>query len=134
MAWDGSELADQALGMAVDLARSYDAEIVAASVLGPDADAAALDRAFSAVKEDRCAGIAVEHHVISGRHPATDLLDFAHAHGFDLLVIGHHRDERAGGLVLHGVTEHLVSACRVPVLVVGSDQRAAGSSMPKTRR
>jgi nucleotide-binding universal stress UspA family protein len=120
VAWDGSELAEQALDMAVDLARTYDAEIVAASVLGPGVDGHALDTAFASAREQRCAGVAVEHRVISGRHPAADLLDFAHEHGFDLLVIGHHRGKVPGRLLLHGVTEHLVSACRLPVLVVGS--------------
>jgi nucleotide-binding universal stress UspA family protein len=120
VAWDGSELAERALDMAVDLARSYDAEIVAASVLAPGADGHALDTAFAAARESRCAGVSVEHRVISGRHPAADLLDFAHEHGSDLLVIGHHRDRAPGRLMLHGVTEHLVAAGRVPVLVVGT--------------
>ena len=120
VAWDGSELAGQALDLAVDLARTYRAEVVAASVLAPGADGRALDAAFAAARESRCGGVEVEHAVIRGRHPAADLLGFAHEHGFDLLVIGHHRDTGPGRLALHGVTEHLVSASRVPVLVVGA--------------
>jgi nucleotide-binding universal stress UspA family protein len=126
VAWDGSELAERALDMAVDLACTYEAEIVAASVLAPAGDPHLLHTAFARARE-QCAsrGIEPEHAMIEGSHPAHDLLEFAHEHGFDLLVIGHHRHARpGGGIMLHGMTEHLLSAAQLPMLVVGSEQPA----------
>jgi nucleotide-binding universal stress UspA family protein len=123
VAWDGSELAERALEMAVDIACTYEAEIVAASVLAPAGDPHLLESAFARAYQE-CAdrGVEVEHQIIEGGHPAHDLLEYAHEHGFDLLVIGHHRHDRPEGIRLHGMTQHLVSAAQLPMLVVGSEK------------
>jgi nucleotide-binding universal stress UspA family protein len=123
VAWDGSALAERALDMAVDIACTYEAEIVAASVLAPAGDPHLLQAAFARAREacvDR--GVEPEHAIIEGGHPARDLLEYAHEHGFDLLVIGHHRHERPGGIMLHGMTERLLTAAQLPMLVVGSEE------------
>ena len=49
---------------------------------------------------------------------------YAHEHGFDLIVCGHHHSRRAGRLLLKGVTQDLVSAAATPVLVVGENHTA----------
>jgi nucleotide-binding universal stress UspA family protein len=135
IAWDGSNVARRALDHAVNIARAYDAELVAISVAhSPEhaeteedrAESAAgarkyLEETFTRVRDraDRV-GVPIEQQVIDGDHPAEDLLGYAHDHGFDLIVAGHHRStDRAGRLLLHGVPEKLVAAAEVPVLIIG---------------
>lgn len=134
VAWDGSDVARRALDVAIDVARRYDAELVAASVAysPPHAETEAdrvesvdaarryLTDTFDQVR-DRAerVGVSVEHEVIEGSNPAHDLLSFGHEHAFDLIVAGHHRTGRAGRLLLHGVPEQLVAAADIPLLVVG---------------
>lgn len=133
IAWDGSTSAEWAFDVAVDLARRYDAELVAVSVAHSPAhaetagdreesvDAARryLEETFVQVR-DRAerAGIEVEHAIVEGDEPARAVLDHAHEHGFDLLVVGHHR-RRAGRFLLHGLAEKTIELSDVPVLVVG---------------
>jgi nucleotide-binding universal stress UspA family protein len=137
VAWDGSPPAQQALSLAIDLARRYDAEIVAASVAHSPAhaeteedrresvDAARrfLEESFRRVRDraDR-AGVPIEHVIIEGEdhEPADDLVRYAHEHGFDLVVAGHHRGRRRPGrLVLHGLADRLVAHADLPVLITG---------------
>jgi nucleotide-binding universal stress UspA family protein len=134
IAWDDSKPARRALDLAIDLARRYEAEIVAASVAhSPGHAETEADRVESvettrrhlveslAGIRDRAdrVGVPLEHVVIEGDRPAEDLLRYAHEHGFDLVVAGHHRGGRAGRFLLHGLAERLVDASSVPVLVVG---------------
>jgi nucleotide-binding universal stress UspA family protein len=136
VAWDGSDVARRALDVAIDVARRYDAELVAASVAysPPHAETEA-DRVESVNAarrylietldkvRDRAerVGVPLAHEVLEGCAPATDLLGFAHEHAFDLMVTGHHRTGRAGRLLLHGVPEQLVAAADIPLLVVGEN-------------
>lgn len=118
--WDGSESSEPALDAAVQLAARYEAEIVAVSAIGPsgpdrEAAAAGLERARAAAHD---AGVEISHDVIEGARPSHDLHAYAHERGFDLIVVGHHPDRRPGVLVLHGVTDQLVSESEIPVLVV----------------
>jgi nucleotide-binding universal stress UspA family protein len=115
--WDGSHPARRALDIAIDLARRYEAGLCAVSVAHSPAHAEtesdrleSVDAArrylvdsLAAVRDraDRI-GVPLEHVVIEGDHPAEDLLAYAHHHGFDLIVAGHHRSSRAGRLLLHG--------------------------------
>jgi nucleotide-binding universal stress UspA family protein len=132
VAWDGSELAGRALDAAVQFAARYEAQVVAASVVrapphqhqGPAEMTEQAHRRLAAAFEEgrgpaERSGVAISHEILDGHDAAADLLAYAHEHGFDLVVIGHHRHPRPGTFVLHGVTEHLVSAADVPVLVVG---------------
>lgn len=133
LAWDGSAVARRAFDVAIGLARANDAELVVASVAyspahaetSADRDESAeaarryLRETFDEVR-DRAerAGVDVEQHVVEGDDPARALLSFSHEHGFDLLVVGHHRAGRAGRLLLRGVPPALVEASSAPVLVV----------------
>jgi nucleotide-binding universal stress UspA family protein len=133
LAWDGSPPATRALDMAVDLARRYDAEVVAGSVAhspthaeteadraeSVDAARRYLTETFAEVRDraDRV-GVPLEHVVLEGDHPAEDLLAYAHEHGFDLIVAGHHHGSRAGRFLLHGLAERLVDRAVLPLLIV----------------
>lgn len=135
LAWDGSPPAEWAFDVALDLARRYDADLVAASVAHSPAhaetagdrresvDAARryLEETFTVIRDraDRV-GVTVEHVVIEGEDPANDVLGYAHEHGFDLLVIGHHRRNRSGRFLIHGLAEKTVEAADLPVLVVAN--------------
>jgi nucleotide-binding universal stress UspA family protein len=134
IAWDGSRPARRALDVGIDLARRYEADVVAVSVAhSPGHAETEADRVesveaarlyltdtFGRVRDraDRI-GVPLEQVVIESDHPAEDLLGYAHDHGFDLIVAGHHRGSRSGRLLLHGLTERLVAAGTIPVLVVG---------------
>jgi nucleotide-binding universal stress UspA family protein len=135
IAWDGSPPAEWAFDAAADLARRYDAELVAISVAHSPAhaetsedrresvDAARryLEETFERVR-DRAerSGVAVELVVIEGDDPAASILDHAHEHGFDLLVLGHHHRRRSGRFLLHGLAEKTLEAAELPVLVVAN--------------
>lgn len=135
LAWDGSPPAELAFDAALDLARRYDAELCAASVAHSPAhaetgddrresvDAARryLEETFAQVR-DRAerAGVAVDHVILEGDDPAAVILGYAHEHGFDLLVIGHHRKSRSGRFLIHGLTAKTIDAAELPVLVVAN--------------
>jgi nucleotide-binding universal stress UspA family protein len=135
VAWDGSPSARRALDLAIDVARRYGAEIVAASVAHSPAHAETeedrresveaarlfLEQSFQRVRDraDR-AGVPVEQVIIEGDEPADDIVRYAHEHGFDLVVAGHHRGRRrAGRLMLHGLADRLVAHADLPVLITG---------------
>ncbi len=137
LAWDGTAVALRAFDAAIDMTRRYDAELVAVSIAYSPAHAeTAADReesadaarrylqdSFAEVR-DRAerAGVDVEHQIIEGETPARALLEYAHRHGFDLIVCGHHHSLRAGRLLLKDVTQELVNDT-IPVLVISEDAR-----------
>jgi nucleotide-binding universal stress UspA family protein len=138
IAWDGSDVALRAFDAAIDMTRRYHAELVAISIAYSPAHAeTAGDREESADAAHRYlqetfrevadraerAGVDVEHQIIMGETPARALLDYAHEHGFDLLVMGHHHSRRAGRLLLRGVTQQLLADATIPVLVVSDDDQ-----------
>lgn len=137
LAWDGSEVALRAFDVAIDVARRYDIELVAVSIAYSPAHAEtaadrdettdAAHRYLTQTFEDvidraHRAGVDVEHEIIDGDTPARALLDYAHTHGFDLIVCGHHHSGRAGRLLLKGVAPELIQD-GVPILVVGDGAR-----------
>src|SRR5487761_1356740 len=125
LAWDGSQIALRAFDVAIDMTRRYGGELVAVSIAytpshaettadreeSTEAARRYLKESFAEVRDraDR-AGVAVEHEIIEGEHPARALLHHAHEHGFDLILCGQHHSRRAGRLLLHGVAEDLVQA------------------------
>ncbi|MGA3362224.1 MAG: universal stress protein [Solirubrobacteraceae bacterium] len=136
LAWDGSELALRAFDVAIDLARRYDAELLAVSIAYSPAHAeTAADREESsdaarrylretfAEVSDRAerAGMSVEHQIIDGE-AAQALAGYADEHGFDLIVCGHHHSRRTGRLLLRGVTERLLADSTIPLLVVSGER------------
>jgi nucleotide-binding universal stress UspA family protein len=135
LAWDGSPPAQRALDLAIDIARRYGAEIVAASVAHSPTHAETEEDRLESVEaarryleesyvrvRDRAqrAGVAIEQVIIEGEEPADDIVRYAHEHGFDLVVAGHHRGRRRPGrLVLHGLADRLVAHADLPVLIAG---------------
>jgi nucleotide-binding universal stress UspA family protein len=136
LAWDGSQVALRAFDVAIDITRRYDGELIVVSIAHSPAHAETssdreqssqaarryLRETFAEVRDraDR-AGVAIEHQIIDGDHPARALIDHAHQQGFDLIICGQHHSRRAGRLLLHGVAEDLVTAAVIPVLVVGEE-------------
>ncbi len=134
IAWDASRPAVHALDIAIDLARRYDGEIVAVSVAQAPTHAETRedrDESVAAAREhlegtlgevrDRAdrVGVPLEHVIITGSHPAEDILRFAHDHGTDLVIVGRHSSSRAGRMLLHGVSDELARSAQLPVLIVG---------------
>jgi nucleotide-binding universal stress UspA family protein len=137
LAWDGSEVALRAFDVAIDVTRRYDAELVAISIAyspahaetpGDRAETAAAARRYLTHTFDEVAdrayraGVEVRHEIIDGQAPARALLEYAHTHGFDLIICGHHRTGRAGRLLLKGVAPELIEN-GAPVLVVSDGER-----------
>ena len=135
LAWDGSEVALRAFDVAIDITRRYQASLQAVSIAYSPAHAeTSADRIESAEAarrylletfaqpRDRAErAVDVEHEVIEREPPARTLLAHAHAHGFDLIICGHHHSRRAGRLLLRGVAEALIADATTPVLVVSED-------------
>jgi nucleotide-binding universal stress UspA family protein len=135
IAWDGSPPSEWAFEAALDLARRYEAQLCAVSVAHSPAHAETgedrqesvnaarhyLEETFGQVRDraDR-AGVSVEHVIVDGDNPASDILGYAHEHGFDLLVVGHHRKTRSGRFLIHGLTAKTIDAAEIPVLVVAN--------------
>ncbi|HTS72967.1 MAG TPA: universal stress protein [Gaiellaceae bacterium] len=133
IAWDGSPPAEWAFDAALDVARRFNAELCAISVAHSPAHAETeedrresvadarryLEESYAPVK-DRAerAGVAVDQIVIEGEEPAAAILDYTHEHGFDLLVIGHHRKSRSRRFLIHGLTSKTMDTADLPVLVV----------------
>jgi nucleotide-binding universal stress UspA family protein len=137
LAWDGSEVALLAFDAAIDIARRYQANLVAVSIAYSPAHAeTATDRHETADAAQRYladtfsevidraqrAGVDATHEIIAGETPAAALTRYATDHGFDLIVCGHHPTRRAGRLLLRGVTSELIESI-VPVLVITGDRR-----------
>lgn len=138
LAWDGSSAALRAFDAAIDLSRRYEVELVALSIAYSPAHAETeADRSESAEAarrylaqtfeevRDRAerAGVSVEHDIVAGDEPHSALVTYCHDHGFDLIVTGHHREGRAGRLLLRGIATKLIETASVPVLVVGEQDR-----------
>jgi nucleotide-binding universal stress UspA family protein len=137
LAWDGSDVALRAFDFAIDLTRRYDGDLVAVSIAYSPAHAETdadrqesteaahryLAGTFQEV-QDRAerAGVTVEHELIEGDTPTQALVDYAHEHGFDLIVCGHHHSRRAGRLLLRGVTHDLLEATTIPVLIISETE------------
>lgn len=136
IAWDGSRPARRAFDNALDMARRYEAELVAISVAyspahaetdsdraeSVDAARQYLEETFTSL-EDRArrVGVPLDHIVIEGDNPADDIVNYAHQHGFDLVVVGHHRNRRAGRFFLHGLAERMIAHAAMPVMVISEE-------------
>ena len=137
--FDGSEEAQQAIELALDLGRHLGAELTVFSVL-PDlshlettearaaAERAAMERLISelAPAKLRAAANNVKLYevVINGGDPADQIAAHADEHGFDLVVVGSHGQERLTHGGLGRVVERLVRDPHCPVLIVPNRARA----------
>ncbi len=147
VALDGSELAEQALPMAQDLARSSNAAIHLIQVISrqPELQAArgGGDYSLQAVEMDRDlarrlietrltsgqeyldrvaaeltnADLKVETAILEGA-VGENIVDYSREHGVDLIVISTHGYGGVKRLLLGSVTDRVIRSCEVPVLVV----------------
>jgi nucleotide-binding universal stress UspA family protein len=138
LAWDGSAVALRAFDFAIDITRRNEAELVAVSIAySPGHAETSADREESTQAAERYlastfqevadraerAGVGVDQQIIAAEAPAHALSAYAHEHGFDLIVCGHHHARRVGRLLLRGVAHDLIEATAIPVLVVSDDER-----------
>jgi nucleotide-binding universal stress UspA family protein len=143
--WDGSDLSERAFAIAHDLGGVYGAELMAVCVVErPRSDRRSLKRShhdqarpagaplpsaapvhelfmqrhqFST--DDQPEPFRVEFRAIHGDDVVTDLLNLAHEHGSDLVVVGHHHEHPSQHMFPRGLTERLLFSAQLPVLVVG---------------
>lgn len=137
---DGSDLSDQAISKAVDLARSLGARItffhaepglpVALAGLGEQVDPRTLDMLVSVsrqqtreILERACqsatvAGVSAESHSSMNPMPHEAIMETARAVGADLIVMASHGRRGLGALLLGSETQKVLTHSPIPVLVV----------------
>lgn len=132
VATDGSEYSDVAADHAVDLAHQYDATLHALSVVEMDVSFSetiteqmlkdlegrgrkAVDAIITRAHD---AGVtSVEGTVVRGT-PHTAIMDYAHEHDVNLVVVGTHGRRGLDRLLLGSVAERVLRTADIPVLVV----------------
>jgi nucleotide-binding universal stress UspA family protein len=137
---DGSELSDQAVGRALDLAGVLGARItfvhaepglpVALAGLGEPVDPRTLEMLVSASREqsreilaNACrraeeSGIAAERLSLVNPMPHEAIVEAASRVGADLIVMASHGRRGIGALLLGSETQKVLTHCALPVLVV----------------
>ena len=137
---DGSELSDQAVARAVDLARSLGARItffhaepglpVALAGLGEQVDPRTLDLLVSvgheqgrtilsqACRSAETAGVRAESHSVINPVPAEAIVEAAATVGADLIVMASHGRRGLNALLLGSETHRVLTLATQPVLVV----------------
>jgi nucleotide-binding universal stress UspA family protein len=139
LATDGSAASEQAVAMAVGLARTHQARLVAVYVVDPypylgigDTNLAGFNAYMAAAQEhaaqahaevaQRCAegGAAVDLDVVLVEEAGVTagILATARQRGSDLIVIGSHGRSGVDRIVLGSVAAKVVAQSAVPVLVV----------------
>jgi nucleotide-binding universal stress UspA family protein len=117
---DGSELAEEALGYAVPIAKRHDATVHMVFVIGQDADASEDDEARKYL-----AGVAeklnypAEAHVRLG-HPADEIIDTGDELPDPLIVMTTHGRTGIGRWIYGSVADKVVHASEAPVLLLRS--------------
>lgn len=122
VAYDFSEHADDALGWAVDLARSLKATVAVVYVTAEGADeekVSAARRDLARVADD--IGPEVASHVIEGDDPAETLVRFADESGIDAIVVGTRALGTLQRLLVGSVTDEILKRAHCPVMVVRAD-------------
>ncbi|MBI3994631.1 MAG: universal stress protein [Nitrospirae bacterium] len=130
---DGSEGAKKALGVAIDLAKRYQAELHTLSVeehlphyaatVGEVVEAhAEADDYFKKITKEAKAiatqqGVALHAHVMPG-HEVETVVTFAKEKGFDLLVIGFMGHSKIFGRIWGSTSQNLTRLSPCTVLVV----------------
>ena len=134
LATDLSTASDAATTVALDLAASLRARLLAVSVVDPGAlrlpggrYAARVDQvrtererfAQELVARGRSMGVTVDFLVWEG-DPGEAIIDAAQAEGADMIVVGSHGRGTVGRFLIGSVSDHVVRNASCPVLVVRS--------------
>ena len=132
---DGSECADKAFGVAVDLAKLHGSQIAACSIVDPvlvvgstppspamdvvltDMQNEAHRRIDDAVERAREAGVAARGEGITGV-AFERILDFAKRNAADVIVMGTHGREGLPRFFMGSVAEMVLRKSSCPVLIV----------------
>lgn len=131
VAFDGSEPAQKAYDMALDLAKKYASEIHVIAVARPPEFAeevemkAAIESArahfenqFGRLqKEARLAGLNSHFHIPTG-HPAEQIIRAAEQYGIDLIVFGHRGHGVFERWLLGSVSRTIIAYAHCAVMVV----------------
>jgi len=131
VAFDGSDQAEKAFRLGLEIAKKFSAKVVAVGVVRLPEPAisveveAMLDRGkqhFDEVfgrleKESAQHGVAFESHVVVG-HPAEQVLRQAEDTHADLIVMGRRGMSRATRWILGSVSERVLRYAHCPVMVV----------------
>ncbi|WP_132058698.1 universal stress protein [Halorussus amylolyticus] len=139
---DGSQQARRAVERAVDLAKTYDAELHVLFVVDTTRFGAEVDATFVIGKLERAGEQIVEETVAqateAGVSDATGvvefgpihgvILDYADDHDVDLVVMGTHGRRGVDRYLFGSVTEKVVRRSDVPVLTVRGSSPEAESS------
>lgn len=137
---DGSDLSDQAIAKAVDLAKTLGARItffhaepglpVALAGLGEQVDPRTLDMLVTASRQQtreilnqasrtaEAAGVSADSRSVMNPIPSEAIAEAASAVGADLIVMASHGRRGLGALVLGSETQKVLTHSTLPVLVV----------------
>ncbi len=129
---DGSKLAEEAIAVAVDMARTHDGVIELLIVLDTvaadgftefaDSEHMAITEAVNAYMKsvviDLAEGSITGHRVISAPNVAEAIVGFAFDNDMDMIVMASHGRSGLGRWLLGSVTEKVIRTACVPVLVV----------------
>ena len=128
---DGSEGAQKALGLAINLAKRFRAKLHMIMVKEPPRFPTTLDEIAAeeeeanhrfeqviadAVAQATKSGVLIEPHVVGG-HPVPTIVEFIERNGFDLLVIGYMGHSAIYNRLIGSTTDRLVELGPCHVLV-----------------
>lgn len=108
LAWEERHESPRARELASEIVDRYEAELVV-GLLVP----AGSGGAPAMTDSDGLFRVTIPY-----RHVARDVAAFAHEHGYDLIVVGHHPPERSHRVFTHDIARELVDLADIPVLVV----------------
>lgn len=131
LAYDGSGVADQAFGYAVDLAGRYQAPLIVLAIARPPDFADDVELVAMLEKEEEGfqvqfvrmrelaagAGIAAEFRCLVG-HPTEQIIKYAEAHGVGLIIVGHRRRSLLERLFLGSTSLGVLAHAPCAVMVV----------------
>ncbi len=121
LAWEEDHPPLAALAAARNLVRVCDAELTVATVVRQERHPHPPAVAAPDLGRDVLYARVVAH------HPAAGLLSFAHEHGFDLLVVGHHAPERVHRVFTRDIARELAREAEMPVLVIAEADAPGGT-------
>jgi nucleotide-binding universal stress UspA family protein len=144
---DGSETAEKVVPLVQSFGTAFGARLTLLRVISPltwemssaagpvplshepplsrDAALADLERVAA---ELRAADVHVAVHVVQGTSPAAEITEYASTHGADLIAMGTEGAGRVRRLLLGSVTDKVVRAGELPVLVCNVRSITAGGS------
>ncbi|MDD3042418.1 MAG: universal stress protein [Methanosarcinaceae archaeon] len=140
IATDGSENTKNSVESGIELARQTGATVYATYVVSTDYySSIAMDIGWETMYEGlkkegrealrfvenagKAVGVPVEPVLLEG-HPVFEIVDFAKKEEMDLVILGTHGRTGLDKLLLGSVAGNIVKHCKVPVMVVRSEERS----------